>query len=353
MYLGLEYYTDSGTVVWFFSPGASSGVQVLPVPAHSARHPDLRNPLRPLCPRWVHPNPSGQVPRSAVAGAPERRANVPKPRRGSSVRQEVLDSCPRENANGRAKWQLLRLPRHAAERRELPNRSASVNIPGRGQTMVAAGRLVPGGNALSTRSWGHRLSKREPGSVRICRPPAESVRGCRHGHEDRAGGFLLAGAAARPVAGNTHKDGPGRPGPYCPRTANSCMSCSSRRYGHRRADEGGPGSGSQGTAVGGVSFSPAIESVDGGLIVTVAHDITDRPARIVAATRDGRIVTPSQSQCDSAGKARQTTASFKGVALAQVAEFRFQVRPWTWSNSQECHAPPESQDGGHSGRAFG
>ncbi len=97
---------------------------------------------------------------------------------------------------------------------------------------------------------------------------------------------------------------------------------------------------SQGMAAGGVSFSPATESADKGVAITVTDDMIDRPSRIIAATTDGRTITSWSAQTSSVGKARQTTAYFRGVTLAQIAEFRFETRSWTWVEFRDVSLRP-------------
>jgi beta-lactamase regulating signal transducer with metallopeptidase domain len=86
----------------------------------------------------------------------------------------------------------------------------------------------------------------------------------------------------------------------------------------------------QGTTIGGITLSPANDDPEAGAMITSSDDILDRPCRVVAVTTDGRIVPASRTSGGTAGRVRQTTSYFRGLTLAQIAEFRFQTRPWTW-----------------------
>ncbi len=86
-----------------------------------------------------------------------------------------------------------------------------------------------------------------------------------------------------------------------------------------------------GTQLGGVMFSEALVSDGDGITITVTDDIIERPCRVVAIMKDGRTVVASPIEMGRAGRARQTAAHFKSVALKDIAEFQFQTRPWTWA----------------------
>jgi len=95
------------------------------------------------------------------------------------------------------------------------------------------------------------------------------------------------------------------------------------------------------TLLGGVAvaFSKAFVEAD-GVSITVTDDILERPCQIVAITNENRLIKPSTSSSTSAGKARQTTASFKGLALSGVKEFQFQTRPYQWVTFKNVSLKP-------------
>ena len=95
-----------------------------------------------------------------------------------------------------------------------------------------------------------------------------------------------------------------------------------------------------GTQLGGVMFSEAVASDGDGITITVTDDIIERPCRVVAVMKDGHTVVASPIEMGQAGKARQTAAYFKKIAVDEVAEFQFQTRPWTWVTFRNVSLKP-------------
>ena len=109
------------------------------------------------------------------------------------------------------------------------------------------------------------------------------------------------------------------------------------------ASTAGTSPSTQSTRLGGVMFSQASEQATDGVTITVTDDILDRQSRVVAVTQNGRIVEASQQRLGTAGKARQVTADFTDVALTEIAEFRFQTRPWEWRRFNNVSLRPGRQ----------
>ncbi|MDY0356554.1 MAG: Clp protease N-terminal domain-containing protein [Sedimentisphaerales bacterium] len=95
-----------------------------------------------------------------------------------------------------------------------------------------------------------------------------------------------------------------------------------------------------GTQLGGVMFSEAVVSDGDSITIAVTDDIIERTCRVVAVMKDGRTAVASPIEMGQAGKARQSTAHFKNVALSEVAEFQFQTRPWTWVTFRNVSLKP-------------
>jgi beta-lactamase regulating signal transducer with metallopeptidase domain len=91
-------------------------------------------------------------------------------------------------------------------------------------------------------------------------------------------------------------------------------------------DKGGWTSNAIGFPAGGVVFGEPVE-LRGGVQIPISYDLTPGEVRIVAVDRQGGEHAPTDWQCQSARRANLMTAKFRGLALADVTEFRVQSRP--------------------------
>jgi len=81
-----------------------------------------------------------------------------------------------------------------------------------------------------------------------------------------------------------------------------------------------------GTRKGGFAFSPVAEK-DGGITITVTHDIAALDSRVIALGRDGREHRASSSGL-GASSFHQITATFSKLLEKNVKVFRVQTRPY-------------------------
>lgn len=318
-YLGLEYYADAGTVAGAFSPGASARTEVLRVPAnwqgtltYSVAYPRfvhdgyIRIVLAKCSDARMRTERSGSfLPPDAevlhektysVSG--EEESQNTQPHEDSSARRvtlpggvavELLGVCTHPSA-GREWWRpdgssLDEAPHRKTDGNVYPNASETAyefavrlhDLPdGAAVTM----KTDPGGSRTNGTGLNglHWLATSLPNDLEKCQ--------------------LLVGIAADPwetTAGTT-----------------------------------GQSHSTHGTQFGGVMFSQAVASEGDGVTITVSDDIVERPCRVVAVMKDGRVVVASPTEMGWAGKARQTVAHFKNIAIKEIAEFQFQTRPWTW-----------------------
>lgn len=328
-YLGLEYYADAGTVAGAFSPGASARTEVLRVPAnwqgtltYSVAYP-----------RFVH---DGYI-RIVLAKCSDARMRTP--RSGSflppdaevlhektysvSGEEESQNTQPHEDSSARrvtlpggVAVELLGVCTHPSAGREwwrpdgssldeAPHRKTDGNVyPNASETAYEfAVRLhdLPDGAGVTM--------KTEPGGSRtngtgvnglhwLATSLSKDLRECQ----------LLVGVAAEPW--------------------------------ETTASTKGESHSTHGTQLGGVMFSEAVVSDGDSITIAVTDDIIERTCRVVAVMKDGRTAIASPIEMGQAGKARQSTAHFKNVALSEVAEFQFQTRPWTWVTFRNVSLKP-------------
>ena len=90
-----------------------------------------------------------------------------------------------------------------------------------------------------------------------------------------------------------------------------------------------------------VSFSQAAEK-DGFATVNVAHPLSGWDTRVVAVDQDDQ-ERVSTHQASSIGPGKQQTVTFSHLPLAQVKEFRFQVRPYRWVEFRHVSLEPGQQ----------
>ncbi|HSW01038.1 MAG TPA: M56 family metallopeptidase [Sedimentisphaerales bacterium] len=87
--------------------------------------------------------------------------------------------------------------------------------------------------------------------------------------------------------------------------------------------------GSQRMTINGVTFCDAGDDPNEGATVTATYDFPNRRCGIRAVTTDGHIVDATgQSSGGYAGRHQQNTVHFRGLGLAEIAEFEFRTRPW-------------------------
>ncbi|MCX6904443.1 MAG: serine/threonine-protein kinase [Verrucomicrobia bacterium] len=72
------------------------------------------------------------------------------------------------------------------------------------------------------------------------------------------------------------------------------------------------------------------EEVNGSACIAVNHTVKEWEVRVVAVDTNGTVHATAGSQLNCTDGVAGTTASFAGLPLAQVKEFRFQVRPCHW-----------------------
>ena len=108
----------------------------------------------------------------------------------------------------------------------------------------------------------------------------------------------------------------------------------------RTVAERGTGSGASSITVGdwSVAFASQTE-IDGSARVTVAHDIEGHSLRMVAVDVNDETHTSSLSGVGTSGFSAQN-ATFRGLPLADVVRFEFQVRPYAWAEFRNVSLDP-------------
>jgi len=86
-------------------------------------------------------------------------------------------------------------------------------------------------------------------------------------------------------------------------------------------------------------FTLAAEQ-DGNVTLTVSHNMRDQDARLVAVDPSGQVIIPKGGRTTGIGNLEQIVATFTGVKLADIQEFRFQVRPYMWAEFQNVALRP-------------
>jgi len=99
---------------------------------------------------------------------------------------------------------------------------------------------------------------------------------------------------------------------------------------------------SQGKRQLGFAFAPAYEH-EGATKITIAHNVGDRDVRIVAVDRDGKSIPSSPASSAGAQGFIQMTASFPGLRLKDVKEFRVQSRVFQVVEIQNVSLQPGQQ----------
>ena len=102
-----------------------------------------------------------------------------------------------------------------------------------------------------------------------------------------------------------------------------------------------PGSTAKDGSDGYVSFSQAAEK-EGNAVINVAHPLSGWDTRVVAVARDDQEQV-STRQASGNGSLQQQTVTFSHLPLAQVKEFRFQVRPYRWVEFRHVSLEPGHQ----------
>ena len=88
-------------------------------------------------------------------------------------------------------------------------------------------------------------------------------------------------------------------------------------------------------------FPKPVETADGSVIANVANSITDQQVRIIAIDATGKEhVKAWGSGISTLKEYRQLTATFRGVSLEQIREFRFQARPYHWVEFRNVSLQP-------------
>jgi hypothetical protein len=102
-----------------------------------------------------------------------------------------------------------------------------------------------------------------------------------------------------------------------------------------------PGGTAEAGSDGYVSFSQAAEK-EGSAVINVAHPLSGWDTRVVAVDRDDQEQV-STRQAAGNGPLKQQTVTFSHLPLAQVKEFRFQVRPYRWVEFRHVSLEPGQQ----------
>ena len=93
-----------------------------------------------------------------------------------------------------------------------------------------------------------------------------------------------------------------------------------------------------------VSFLQS-EEVNGSASIAVNHTVKEWEVRVVAVDTNGKVWATAGSQLNyAANGSAGTTATFAGLPLAQVKEFRFQVRPCHWVEFRNVALNPATQN---------
>lgn len=95
------------------------------------------------------------------------------------------------------------------------------------------------------------------------------------------------------------------------------------------------------TSVGGILFSRPSE-IAGDAAVTVTHSLPDAQiaCRVIAVDVAGKVYTDSSEGSVGMGEIRQATWVFKGLSLKHVKQFRFQTRPFQWTEFKNVALEP-------------
>jgi beta-lactamase regulating signal transducer with metallopeptidase domain len=80
-----------------------------------------------------------------------------------------------------------------------------------------------------------------------------------------------------------------------------------------------------------------------GLHIEVTYNITDRDFRVVAVDNDGKVHLSSRSGSGGTANLRRTTASFPDLTHDRLQEFRFQVRPYEWTEFRDISLRPRKE----------
>ena len=89
-----------------------------------------------------------------------------------------------------------------------------------------------------------------------------------------------------------------------------------------------------------VSFLKA-EEIGGATHVTAIHTIKEAEVRVVAVNADGAEHPGGRTESAGNGDFSHVTTVFDGLPLAQIKEFRFQARPYTWVDFRDVSLNPD------------
>lgn len=89
-----------------------------------------------------------------------------------------------------------------------------------------------------------------------------------------------------------------------------------------------------------VSFLKA-EEIGGAAHVTVIHTVKEAEVRVVAVDADGAEHPGGRTESAGNGDFSHVAAVFDGLPLAQIKEFRFQARPYTWVDFRDVSLNPD------------
>ena len=90
----------------------------------------------------------------------------------------------------------------------------------------------------------------------------------------------------------------------------------------------------------GIAFSNPYAK-DGGVVIPVAHTITDQEVRVVAVGKDGHEHYFGASSAAGAANMSQITATFPKILLKDIQTFRLQSRPFQWVEFRNVAIQPE------------
>ncbi|HIJ52460.1 MAG TPA: hypothetical protein HPP66_04820 [Planctomycetes bacterium] len=338
IYLGLEYYTDSGTIAKVFSPGASSLAQIKRVPASwqgKLEYPIyyrrfvkggyIKITLARCAGKQIMKEKGRAVLPPEVEVIYEKKHNIvsiddTQPDEGVLTDSSFTATLP----NG-VTVELVGVCEHPSEGKQWwkPDGDELLEAP----YDEIGGNVYPDGDEKSFEF-----------AIILGNLPAERVNTKVRCEESVSGS---AGGSSSPQKNGEYLSDLRWLATTFPKKLKACTVKVGVAAGQWQpvAESNGKGVGSRGSELGGVSFTKAFE-VEDGISITVADDILGRPCRVVAITNDGEVVKPVRSSGSSAGKVRQTTAKFNNISLSDIKQFQFQTRPYEWVEFKEVSLRP-------------
>ncbi len=88
-----------------------------------------------------------------------------------------------------------------------------------------------------------------------------------------------------------------------------------------------------------ILFSPASEKSD-NTVITVTNTFLNAECRVIAEDINGKVFKDSSTGSVGGGPFQQTTCVFAGLPLKHVKEFRFEARPYQWTEFKNVALQP-------------